>query len=51
MTLTFLKWGLWNPLGLSKLQNSIARVEKPRLEAFFTSLEIYQSIDVENDLA
>jgi len=51
MTLTFPKWGLWNPLGLPKLQNSIARVKKPRLEAFFTSLEIYRSVDVENDLA
>jgi hypothetical protein len=51
MTFTFPKWGLGNPLGIPKLQNVIARVKKPCLEAFFTSLEIYRSVDVENDLA
>jgi hypothetical protein len=50
MTLTLPKWGLGNPLGLPKLQSPIAKVKTPRLEAFFISLESYQSVDVENGL-
>jgi hypothetical protein len=50
MTLTFPKWGLGSPPGLSKLQSSIARVKTPRLEAFLTSLGSYQSVTVENGL-
>jgi hypothetical protein len=48
---TLPKWGLGSPLGLSKLQSSIARVKTPCLGAFFISLESYQSVDVENGLA
>jgi hypothetical protein len=48
MTLTFPKWGLGSPPGLPKLQSSIVRVKTPRLEAFFISVEISQSVDVEN---
>ncbi len=51
MTLTLPKWGLGSPLGLSKLQSSIAGVKTPCLKAFFIPLEIYQSVDVENGLA
>jgi hypothetical protein len=50
MTLTFLKWGLGSPLGLPKLQSLIAGVKTPRPEAFFISLESYESVDVENGL-
>jgi hypothetical protein len=46
MTLTIPKWGLGSPLGLPKLQSSIVGVKTPRLEAFFTSLESYRSVDV-----
>jgi hypothetical protein len=48
VTLTLPKWGLGSPLGLPKLQSSIAGVKTPRLEAFFISLESYQSVNVEN---
>jgi len=51
MTFTFPKWGLGSPLGLPKLQNSIAGVKTPRLEVFLISLESYQSANVENGLA
>ncbi len=51
MKFTLLKWGLGSPLGLSKLQNSIAGVKTLCIEAFFISLESYQSVDVENGLA
>jgi len=51
MTLTLPKWGLGSPLGLLKLQSSIAWVKTSSLEAFFISLESYQSLDVENSLA
>jgi hypothetical protein len=51
MTLTLPKWGLGSPLGLPKLQSSISGVTTPRIEAFFISLESYQSVDVENGLA
>jgi len=51
MTLTLPKWGLGSPSRLPKLQSSIARVKTPCLEAFFISLESYQSVYVENGLA
>jgi hypothetical protein len=51
ITLTLPKWGLGSPLGLPKFQSSITRVKTLRLEAFFISLEIYQSVNVENGLA
>jgi hypothetical protein len=51
MILTFPKWGLESPLGLSKLQSLIAGVKKPCIEAFFISLKSYRSVDVENELA
>jgi hypothetical protein len=50
MKLTLLKWELGSPPGLPKLQSSITRVKTPRIEAFFISLENYQSVDVENGL-
>jgi hypothetical protein len=40
MTLTFLKWGLGNPPGLPKTQNSIAGVKTPCLEVFFLSRKV-----------
>jgi hypothetical protein len=45
MTFTLSKWGLGSPLGLSKLQNSIARIKTPCIEVFFISLESYRSVD------
>jgi hypothetical protein len=51
MTLTFPKWGLRSPLGLLKLQSSIAKVKTPCLETFLISLESYQNVDVKNDFA
>jgi hypothetical protein len=51
MKLTLSKWGLGSPPGLPKVQSSIARVETPRIGAFFVSLESYRSVDVENGLA
>jgi len=51
MKLTFPKWGLGSPSGLTKLQSSIARVKTPCIGVFFISLESYQSVDVENGLA
>jgi hypothetical protein len=51
MTLTLPKWGLGSPLGLPKLQSWIAGVKTPRIGVFFISLESYESIDVENELA
>jgi len=51
MKLTLLKWGLGSPLGLPKLQSSIAKVKTPRIGVLFISLESYQSVDVENGLA
>jgi hypothetical protein len=50
MTLTLPKWGLGSPLGLPKLQSSIARVKTPRLEVFLMTLESYWNVDVENGL-
>jgi hypothetical protein len=49
--LTLPKWGLGSPPGLSKVQSSIAKVKTPCIEAFFISLEIYWSLDVQNGLA
>ncbi len=51
MKFTFPKWGLASPLGLPKLQNSIAEVKTPCIGMFFISLESYQSVNVENGLA
>jgi hypothetical protein len=51
MKLTLSKWGLGSPLGLPKIKSSIAGVKTPRIGMFFISLEIYQSVDVENGLA
>jgi len=50
MTLTLPKQGLGSPLGLPKLQSSIARVKTQRLDAFFMSLESYWSVNVRNGL-
>jgi len=41
MTLTLPKWGLGSPLGLPKLQSSIAGAKTLHLEAFFMTLESY----------
>jgi len=51
MKLTLSKLGLRSPLGLSKLQNSIAGVKTPRIGVFLISLENYQNVNVENGLA
>jgi hypothetical protein len=51
MRLTLSKWELGSPLGLLKVQHSIAKVKTPRIGAFFISLEIYWSVDVQNGLA
>jgi hypothetical protein len=51
MTLTLPKWGLGSPLGLPKLQSRIAGVKTPHIGVFFISLESYESVDVENELA
>jgi hypothetical protein len=51
MRLTFPKWELGSPLGLPKLQSSIARVKTPHIETFFISLESYRNINIENGLA
>jgi hypothetical protein len=51
MKLTLSKWGLGSPLGLPKLQSSIARFKTPCIGVFFISLESYQSVDIENGLA
>ncbi len=47
MTPTLPKWGLGSPLGLPKLQSSIARVKTPCIEAFLISLESCQNVNVE----
>jgi hypothetical protein len=46
MKLTFPKLGLGSPLRLSRLQSSIVGLHW----GVFISLEIYQSVDVENGL-
>jgi hypothetical protein len=51
MTLTLPKWGLGSPPGLPKLQSWSAGVKTPRIGVFFISLESYESVDVENELA
>jgi hypothetical protein len=51
MKLTLPKWGLGSPLGLSKLQSSIAGVKTVHFGVFFISSESYQSINIENGLA
>jgi hypothetical protein len=51
MTLTLPKWGLGSPLGLLKLQSFIVGVKTPRIGVFFISLESYESVNVENELA
>jgi hypothetical protein len=48
MKLTLPKWGLGSPLGLLKVQSSIARVKTPCIGAFFISLERYWSLNVQN---
>ncbi len=47
MILTLSKWGLGSPPGLPKLQSSTLVVKTRCIEAFFISLESYQSVDVE----
>jgi hypothetical protein len=39
MRLTLPNVGTWSPLGLPRLQSSMAEVKTPRLEVFFISLE------------
>jgi hypothetical protein len=51
MTLTLPKWGLGSPPRLPKLQTWIAWIKTPCIEMFFISLEIYESVNVENGLA
>jgi hypothetical protein len=51
MTLTLPKWELGSPPGPPKLQNLISKLNTPCIEAFFISLESYQSVNVENGLA
>jgi hypothetical protein len=41
MTLTLSNWELRSPLGLLKLQSSIAGVKTPHLEEFFMTLGRY----------
>ncbi len=48
--LTLPKMGLGSPLGLSKIQNSIARVKTPRIEVFFIPLQRSWNVDVQNGL-
>jgi hypothetical protein len=51
MRLTLPKVGTWSPLGLPKIQNSIAGVKTPRIEVFFISMESSWNVDVQNGLA
>jgi len=51
MRLTLPNRGLGSPPGLPKLQSWITRVKTPRIGVFFISLESYESVDVENELA
>jgi len=50
MRLALPKVGTWSPLGLPKLQSSIAGVKTPCIEVFFKMLESSRSVDVENGL-
>jgi len=43
--------GTWESSGTPKFQSLISGVKTLRLEAFFISLESYQSVDVENGIA
>jgi hypothetical protein len=45
------KMGTWESPRLLKLQNSIAGVKTPCIEAFFILLESYRSVNVKNGLA
>ncbi len=45
------KWGLGSPPGFPKLQSLIAQVKTPHIGVLFISLEIYQSVNVENGFA
>jgi len=48
---TFVLHCIWFYISyFSKFQSSIAGVKTPRLEAFFITLESYQSVNVENGL-
>ncbi len=51
MTLTLPKWGLGSPPGLPKFQSWITGVKTPRIGVFFISLENYESLNFENELA
>jgi len=51
MKLTFPKWGFGSPSGLPKLQSSVPGVKTLRIRVFFISLESYQNVNVENNLA
>jgi hypothetical protein len=51
MTLTLPKWGLESPSGLPRFQSLISGAKRPRIGVFFISLESYESVDVENELA
>jgi hypothetical protein len=51
MKLTLPNWGLGSPLELSKFQSWILGVKTPCIGVLFISLEIYESVDVENGLA
>jgi hypothetical protein len=51
MKLTLPKLGTWSPPGLPKIQSLIAGVKTPCIGVFLISLEKYQSVDVQNDLA
>jgi hypothetical protein len=48
---TLPKWGFESPSGLSKFQSSIVGVKTLCIGVFFISLESYQSVNVENELA
>jgi len=51
LSLTFPKMGLGSPLGLPKIQSSIAKVKTPCIGVFFIPLERSRSVDVQNGLA
>jgi hypothetical protein len=51
LKLTLPKVGTWSPLGLLKLQGSIAEAKTLRLEVFFIPLKRSQNVNVENGLA
>jgi hypothetical protein len=51
MKLTLPKVGTWSPLGLSKIQSSIAKLKTLHIEVFIIPLERSWSVDVQNGLA